>query len=48
MISLFCGALRKSVINPVKRLRAQSHLVCVPDALRIYEGQPLVRELLVG
>src|SRR6476661_4952334 len=34
--------------NAVERLRAQPHLVGIADALRIDEGQPLVREFLVG
>ena len=33
--------------NPVQCLRPQPHLVAVADALRIYEGELLVRELLV-
>src|SRR5437588_4773846 len=36
------------ICNPVKRLRTQSHLVCVADALRIYKFQLLVRESLVS
>src|SRR4051812_47135148 len=34
--------------NPVKRLRSQAHLVCIPDTLRIHEFQLLVCAYLVG
>jgi hypothetical protein len=34
--------------EPVQGLRAQPHLKCVADALRIEEAQPVVRALLVG
>ena len=34
--------------EPVQGLRAQPHLQCVADALRVEEAQPVVRALLLG
>src|SRR5262245_24204727 len=42
------GQADGGIRDPVERLRAQPHLVGVADALRIDEGQALVRESLVG
>jgi len=48
MIEKVTGYPDGRIRNPVKRLRAQPHLIAVADALRVYEGHALVRKFLVG
>ena len=48
MIEKVTGYPDGRICNPVKRLRAQPHLIAVADALRVYEGHALVRKFLVG
>src|SRR5271170_5659186 len=48
VIEKVTGYTDGGICDHVQRLRSQTHLVSVADALRIYQGDPLVRESLVG